>query len=206
MVSADECYAIFQKSIDEYHLTDHVDAAIKNPFLPGSFESLLYLKSRIDTVQWHLEDIIRKPEIDPAEGIAIKRRIDKSNQERTDIVEKIDDYYLEAFKQVKYKPGTRINSETPAWLLDRMSILMLKIYHMTEQTERKDVSAEHLGKCRDKLAILHEQKTDMQAAFDELIQDIGSGARRFKIYRQMKMYNDPALNPMLYNPSKGVIN
>lgn len=201
MLSADECYGIFQKSIDDYHLHDDVDTAIKNPFSPGSFESLLYEKNWIDTVQWHLEDIIRKPDIDPAEGISIKRRIDKSNQDRTDTVEKIDDYFLEKFKTVQYQPEARMNSETPAWLLDRMSILMLKIYHMNEQTERKDVSAGHTGKCRDKLKILEEQKSDMKAAFDELIQDIGSGFRRFKVYRQMKMYNDSTLNPMLYNPS-----
>lgn len=201
MLSADECYSIFQKSIDYYHLSDNVDTAIKNPFSPGSFESLLYQKNWIDTVQWHLEDIIRKPDIDPAEGIAIKRRIDKSNQDRTDTVEKMDDYFLEGFNHVKYKPGARMNSETPAWLLDRMSILLLKIYHMQEQTERKDVSAEHIGKCRDKLTILQEQKADMQVAFDELIQDIGSGLRKFNVYRQMKMYNDSTLNPMLYNPS-----
>ena len=115
----------------------------------------------------------------------------------------MDDFFLERFKQVKYKPGARMNSETPAWLLDRMSILMLKIYHMQEQTERKDVSAEHIGKCRDKLSILQEQKTDMRVAFDELIQDIGSGLRKFKVYRQMKMYNDATLNPMLYNSFPG---
>lgn len=202
MLSADECYSVFQKSIDNYHLTDDVDVKIKNPFRPESFESLLYLKNWIDTVQWHLEDIVRKPDIEPVEGISIKRRIDKSNQYRTDTVEKIDDFFLESFKQIQYKTGAKINSETPAWLLDRMSILMLKIYHMQEQTLRKDVAAEHIGKCRDRLSILLEQKTDMQVAFDELIQDIGNGLRKFKVYRQMKMYNDETLNPMLYNASQ----
>jgi hypothetical protein len=198
MLTAEECYAIFQKSIDDYHLRDNVDTAIKNPFPGNSFESLLYLKNWIDTVQWHLEDIIRNPEINPADGLAIKRRIDKSNQERTDTVEKMDDFFLEAFRDVRFLPDTRINSETPAWLLDRMSILMLKIYHMKEQTERKDVSAQHLERCREKLVILEEQKEDMRRAFDELIEDIGSGRRRFKVYRQMKMYNDSTLNPVLY--------
>lgn len=198
MFSADECFSIFQKSIDDYHRGDDVHAAMKDPFPPDSFQSLLYRKNWIDTVQWHLEDIIRKPDIDPAEGILIKRRIDRSNQERTDTVEKMDDFFLEAFKNVKYIAGTRINSETPAWLLDRMSILMLKIYHMQEQTERKDVSAEHIGKCRDKLMVLQEQKEDMRMAFDELIEDIAAGKRRFKVYRQMKMYNDATLNPILY--------
>jgi hypothetical protein len=201
MLSADECYAIFQKSIDDYHLTDDVDSPLSNPFPAGSFPSLLYTKNWIDTVQWHLEDIIRKPDIDPSDGILIKRRIDRSNQDRTDTVEKIDDFFLEAFKNVKYLPEARMNSETPAWLLDRMSILLLKIYHMKEQTVRKDVTAEHLGKCRDKLMILEEQKEDMRQAFDELIEDILSGTRRFKVYRQMKMYNDATLNPMLYQTS-----
>ncbi|HEY9007602.1 DUF4254 domain-containing protein [Ohtaekwangia sp.] len=202
MLSANQCYKIFQQSIDDYHVHDHVDTPVKNPFSPGSFEYLLYTKNWIDTVQWHLEDIIRLPEINPVEGIQIKRRIDKSNQDRTDMVEQIDDYFLEQFKNAVPKPGARINSETPAWLLDRMSILMLKIYHMKEQTERTDASAEHIAKCQSKLSILMEQKTDMQLAFDELIEDIGQGNRRFKVYRQMKMYNDASLNPMLYTQKK----
>jgi hypothetical protein len=202
MLTARDCYEVFQRSIDDYHVTDDIDAQIKNPYSIGTFEHLLYAKNWIDTVQWHLEDVIRLPNIDPAEGIKIKRRIDKSNQDRTDLVEKIDDYFLEQFRDVVAKAGTRINSETPAWLLDRMSILMLKIYHMKEQTERTDASEEHLAKCRSKLAVLMEQKTDMQLAFDELIEDIGSGARRFKVYRQMKMYNDESLNPVLYAQKK----
>ena len=203
MVHADECYAVFQKSIDDYHLKDDVDTTLNNPFPAGSFESLLYLKNWIDTVQWHLEDIIRNPEIEPAVGLQIKRRIDKSNQDRTDTVEKIDDHFLETFKTVKFNSGARINSETPAWLLDRMSILMLKIYHMNEQTVRKDVTIQHLAKCREKLTILEEQKADMRQAFDQLIQDISTGTRKFKVYRQMKMYNDASLNPVLYNASGG---
>lgn len=198
MLSANQCYTIFNKSIDDYHKKDHVDTPIENPYPANSFEALLYHKNWIDTVQWHLEDIIRLPDINPTEALAIKRRIDKSNQDRTDRVEQIDDFFLEAFKNVTPKADTRINSETPAWLLDRMSILMLKIYHMQEQTERKDASAEHIAKCQLKLNILMEQKTDMQLAFDELMEDIGSGNRRFKVYRQMKMYNDASLNPMLY--------
>ena len=198
MLNANQCYEIFNRSILDYHKTDSVDAPIQNPYAIGSFEALLYHKNWIDTVQWHLEDIIRLPDIDPTEALAIKRRIDKSNQDRTDRVEQIDDYFLEAFKNVQAPAHTRINSETPAWLLDRMSILMLKIFHMEEQTKRTDASAEHLEKCQSKLNILLEQKTDMRAAFDELMEDIGKGARRFKVYRQMKMYNDASLNPMLY--------
>jgi len=198
MLKAADCYTVFQKSIDAYHKTDDVDATGKTPYPPESFETLLYLKNWIDTVQWHLEDIIRLPDINPTEGIKIKRRIDKSNQERTDMVEKVDDYFLDCFKDVVPKQGARINSETPAWLLDKMSILLLKIYHMKEQTERKDASAEHIQKCEAKLQVLMEQKTDMQLAFDELMEDIASGNRRFKVYRQMKMYNDASLNPVLY--------
>jgi len=199
MLNAEACYKVFQRSIDDYHVYDDVDAKFNCPYDQGTFEHLLYQKNWIDTVQWHLEDIIRDPQIDPSDGIQIKRRIDKSNQDRTDKVEKIDDYFLEQFSNAKPKPGSRINSETPAWLLDRMSILLLKIYHMKEQTQRKDVDQDHIKKCQTKLATLMEQRSDMKAAYDELIEDIGNGDRRFKVYRQMKMYNDASLNPTLYN-------
>lgn len=198
MLNATDCYTVFQQSIDDYHVHDHVDTLIKNPYPQDSFNYLLYLKNWIDTVQWHLEDIIRLPEINPVEALAIKRRIDKSNQERTDTVEKMDDYFMEYFKDVTAKPTAKINSETPAWLLDRMSILMLKIYHMKEQTERKDASADHITKCEAKLNVLLEQKMDMHMAFDQLMEDIRNGQRKMKVYRQMKMYNDASLNPMLY--------
>lgn len=199
MLSASECYRIFSRSIHDYHVHDNVDASVVNPFPTGSFEALLYEKNWIDTVQWHLEDVIRKPDIDPGEGLAIKRRIDRSNQLRTDTVEKMDDYFLEQFSGVVPKKEARMNSETPAWLLDRMSILMLKIYHMEEQTLRTDVSEEHISRCNDKLGLLLEQKSDMTEAYDQLIKDIWEGNRKFKVYRQVKMYNDSSLNPMLYN-------
>lgn len=201
MLNANQCYDAFQRSVDDYHVTDHVDAPVKNPYPAGSFEHLLYVKNWIDTVQWHLEDIIRLPEINPAEALQIKRRIDKSNQDRTDMVEKMDDYFLDQFKSVTPKPSAKINSETPAWLLDRMSILLLKIYHMKEQTERKDASAEHIAKCKAKLDVLMEQRSDMRLAFDQLMEDIRTGDRKMKVYRQMKMYNDASLNPMLYQKS-----
>ncbi|MCK6617211.1 MAG: DUF4254 domain-containing protein [Cyclobacteriaceae bacterium] len=199
MLNASACYAIFQQSIDDYHRNDNVDAPIGNPYKDDSFEYLLYLKNWIDTVQWHLEDIIRLPDIDPKVALQIKRRIDKSNQDRTDTVERLDDYFMEAFKHVSYKPTARINSETPAWLLDRMSILLLKIYHMKEQTERSDATADHIARCQDKLKVLLEQKMDMHLAFDQLIEDIRNGDRKMKVYRQMKMYNDASLNPVLYS-------
>ena len=198
MLNANQCYGAFQQSIDDYHVSDHVDTAVKNPYPAGSFEHLLYAKNWIDTVQWHLEDIIRLPEINPTEALQIKRRIDKSNQERTDMVEKMDDYFLEQFRNITPKSTAKINSETPAWLLDRMSILLLKIYHMKEQNEREDASSDHIAKCKLKLDVLMEQRTDMQLAFDQLMEDIKSGDRKMKVYRQMKMYNDASLNPMLY--------
>ena len=198
MLNATQCYEAFQCSVDDYHVKDHVDTPVENPYAAGSFENLLYEKNWIDTVQWHLEDLIRVPTINPVEALQIKRRIDKSNQDRTDMVEKMDDYFLDQFKHVEPKNTAKINSETPAWLLDRMSILLLKIYHMREQTQRIDVSPDHLAKCHTKLAILLEQKTDMQMAFDQLMEDILYGERRMKVYRQMKMYNDASLNPMLY--------
>ena len=201
MLRADDCYIIFKQSIDDYHVHDDINASVKNPYPEGSFNSLLYSKNWIDTVQWHLEDIIRSPSIDPAEALKVKRRIDRSNQDRTDMVERLDDYFFEQFKNVKPSLGTRINSETPAWLLDRMSILMLKIFHMKEQTDRIDVSQDHVKVTNAKLATLLEQKSDMQLAYDELLEDISKGKRRFKIYRQMKMYNDPSLNPILYGSS-----
>ncbi|MEJ7645243.1 MAG: DUF4254 domain-containing protein [Chryseolinea sp.] len=198
MLKAIESYVVFELCIENYHRTDNVNKPIDNPYPYGGFENLLYAKNWIDTVQWHLEDLIRPPSIDPIEGMLLKRRIDKSNQERTDIVEKIDDYFLNHFRSVIVRPEARINSETPAWLLDRMSILSLKIYHMREQTERTDASADHLAKCQLKLNTLMEQKSDMMIAFDEMMEDVSSGKRRFKVYRQLKMYNDASLNPMLY--------
>ena len=202
MLDARQCYAVFQRSIDDYHVHDNVDKDLNNPFSQADFEFLLYQKNWIDTVQWHLEDIIRLPDIDPKEALQIKRRIDISNQERTDMVEKIDDFFMEAFKSIHPKPAAKINSETPAWLLDRMSILMLKIFHMNEQTQRKEASPDHLEKCRIKLNVLLEQKDDMNLAYDQLIEDIKNGDRKMKVYRQMKMYNDASLNPMLYANKK----
>lgn len=198
MLSAVQCYEVFQQAIADYHQADDVDTPMRNPFPEGQIENILYAKTWIDTVQWHLEDHIRKPDIDPSAGMALKRRIDKSNQDRTDTVERIDDYFSQEFSDVSPKPAARINSETPAWLLDRMSILMLKIYHMDEQARRTDAGEEHRRRCAAKLSVLQEQKEDMRQAFDQLVEDISSGTRRFKIYRQMKMYNDATMNPALY--------
>ena len=189
---------IFNRSIEEYHRWDDVDHPIDNPYAPGTIDHLLYHKNWIDTVQWHLEDIIRDPAIDPAEALLIKRRIDKSNQDRTDMVEYVDSYLLDKYKDVTPAEGARLNTETPAWAIDRLSILALKIYHMEQETKRSDVSADHLEACGRKLDVLRQQQTDLSAAIDTLLEDIAAGRKYMKVYKQMKMYNDPALNPVLY--------
>lgn len=193
---------IFRRSINEYHLTDNVDTPVNNPYPTSDIAFLLYQKNWIDTVQWHLEDLIRSPAILPDELVAIKRRIDQSNQDRTDTVEQMDGWFYTHFQQITPKATARLNSETPAWLLDRMSILQLKIYHFREQVDRDSVSDEHRLKASQKLAVLLEQERDLARCFDELLEDIRNGDRYMKVYRQMKMYNDPTLNPILYAGQK----
>ena len=192
------CHQIFPAVIDEYHLYDDVDHPIANPYREGSIEHLLSLKNWIDTVQWHLEDLIRDPQIDPVEALVLKRRIDRSNQERTDMVEYIDSYFLDKFKDVAIESGAKINTESPAWAIDRLSILALKIYHMAQEVKRTDVSAKHVEECRRKLDILLQQRTDLTTAIEELLADMAAGHKYMKVYKQMKMYNDPELNPVLY--------
>jgi hypothetical protein len=192
------CNQIFDESVKDYHKTDDVDTAITNRYEVKSIEYYLYLKNWIDTVQWHLEDIIRNPLIDPVEALSLKRRIDSSNQDRTDLVELIDSYFLDKNKDVEPKADATINTESPAWAIDRLSILHLKIYHMQQEVDRKDSSAEHTQQCKTKLNILLEQKVDLSTAINQLIEDISSGNKKMKVYKQMKMYNDPALNPVLY--------
>jgi len=189
---------IFTESILEYHKNDHVDTPVRNPYPLKSIEYYLYLKNWIDTVQWHLEDIIRDPAIDPAEALKIKRRIDKSNQDRTDLVELIDSYFLDKYKDVRVSPEAIINTESPAWAIDRLSILALKIYHMRQEAERTDTTPEHHARCEAKLNVLLEQQKDLSSAIDQLIADIEAGKKYMKVYKQMKMYNDPSLNPVLY--------
>ena len=198
---SENCNNIFNQSIADYHLTDNVDAQIKNPFPDSSIEFLLYKKNWIDTVQWHLEDIVRNPNINPVEGLAIKRRIDSSNQERTDMVEFIDSYFLDQFKTVDVSPHAKINTESPAWAIDRLSILALKIYHMQVEVNRANASAEHIASCSTKLNILLEQRTDLSLAIEDLLNDMKTGNKFMKVYKQMKMYNDPSLNPILYQQS-----
>ena len=230
MTFSNLCNEIFWKSTTDYHVTDSVDAPMNNPYELKTIEYYLYLKNWIDAVQWHFEDIIRDPQIDPVEALALKRRIDKSNQDRTDLVELIDSYFLDKYKAVKplsdatintespawaidrlsilalldkykaVKPlsDATINTESPAWAIDRLSILALKIYHMKQEVERTDTTEEHREQCRTKLNILLEQQKDLSSAIEQLLADIEAGRKYMKVYKQMKMYNDPALNPVLY--------
>jgi hypothetical protein len=192
------CNDIFNQSILDYHVTDSVDAEANDPYTEGSLEHLLYHKNWVDTVQWHLEDIVRNPSIDANAGLALKRRIDASNQVRTDMVEYIDSYFLDQYKHVAPNADATINTESPAWAIDRLSILALKIYHMQAEVNRTDASEEHRQTCSSKLAVLLEQRTDLSKAIDDLLADIASGKKYMKVYKQMKMYNDPRLNPILY--------
>ena len=194
---SDFAFKIFQESIDTYHVKDDVYQEFSNPYPKDRVEHLLYRKNWIDTVQWHYEDIIRDPEIDPVAALDLKRKIDASNQDRTDLVEYIDGYFLDKYQSVQVKDGATINTESPAWAIDRLSILALKIYHMQEEVNRTDASPEHIKKCSDKLAVLLEQKKDLSTAIDQLLADIEAGDKYMKVYKQMKMYNDDELNPVL---------
>ncbi|MBE6210645.1 MAG: DUF4254 domain-containing protein [Rikenellaceae bacterium] len=193
---------IFNRSVEDYHRYDNVDHPEENPFAEGSLDYLLYKKNWVDAVQWHLEDIIRDPNIDPVEALKIKRRIDASNQVRTDMVEYIDSYLLDKYKDIKPLADAKINTETPAWAIDRLSILELKIYHMRQEVLRTDVEPSHREACQKKLNTLLEQQKDLSTAIEELIEDIEAGRKYMKTYKQMKMYNDPSLNPVLYGNKK----
>ena len=198
MSFTEHCNVIFGQAIRDYHLTDNVDTPMNNPYNRGTIDYNLYMKCWIDTVQWHFEDIIRDPHIDPTEALQLKRRIDRSNQDRTDLVEEIDTYFRKQYSEVKPLPDARLNTESPAWAVDRLSILALKIYHMKEQVEREDAETAHRDKCAEKLSVLLEQQKDLGLAIDQLLEDIEAGRKYMKVYRQMKMYNDPLTNPVLY--------
>ena len=198
MSFAELCNHIFNQAIRDYHIKDNIETPINNPYERDEIENRLYLKCWIDTVQWHFEDIIRDPHIDPTEALSLKRRIDRSNQDRTDLVEQIDSYFRQKYSDVNVLPDARLNTESPAWAIDRLSILALKIYHMREQAERTDASEEHRAKCAAKLQVLLEQQRDLTLAIDQLLDDIEAGRKYMKVYRQMKMYNDPSTNPVLY--------
>jgi len=190
---------IFDEVINKYHVLDNVDQQFENPYNKSKLEHLLYKKSWIDTVQWHYEDIIRLPDINPVEALTLKRKIDASNQVRTDMVEFIDSYYLDLYKNIKIQPDAKINTESPAWAIDRLSILALKIYHMNEEANRENASDQHRLNCREKLDVLLDQRLDLSTAIDDLLDDMAQGIKYMKVYKQMKMYNDDELNPMLYS-------
>lgn len=195
-------WEIFNKSVEDYHVNDNIDFPINNPYEKGSLEQLLYAKNWIDTVQWHLEDIIRDENIDPIDALKLKRRIDASNQQRTDLVEFIDSWFLQKYQNITPKSDAKINTETVAWAIDRLSILVLKVYHMNQEATRETASDEHRAKCTEKLNVLLEQKKDLSQAIDLLLEDIENGKVKMKTYKQMKMYNDESLNPVLYQKSK----
>ena len=196
------CFEIFDQCISDYHLENSIKGKSKNPYEKKDIKYLLYQKNWIDTVQWHLEDLIRDPKINPEDALKLKRTIDNSNQKRTDLVEYIDSYFLNKYKNVEISNSATFNSESPAWAIDRLSILALKIFHMNEETKRKGASEEHKSNCCAKLEILTQQKEDLSSAIDQLLSDIESGTKYMKTYKQMKMYNDEDLNPVLYNKDK----
>ena len=189
---------IFEKSVNDYHVYDDITRNPNNPFENKSFEHLLYEKNWIDTVQWHYEDIIRDPDIDPSEGMKLKRLIDSSNQNRTEMVEYIDSYFLNLYSGVTTRENAKVNTESPAWAIDRLSILILKIYHMQEESNRKDVSEDHRNNCQKKLNVLIEQREDLSKSIDQLLIDLSTGIKKMRVYKQMKMYNEESLNPVLY--------
>jgi hypothetical protein len=196
------CLKVFNQSIEDYHVKNSVNEIANNPYKKDDIEHLLYQKNWIDTVQWHLEDLIRDPEIDPIAALKLKRTIDYSNQQRTDLVEYIDSYFLDTYKKVDIKKEATFNSESPAWAIDRLSILSLKIFHMAEETTRSNASAAHVKNCQEKLDILNQQNQDLCKAIDQLLKDIESGEKYMRTYKQMKMYNDEDLNPVLYKSKK----
>ncbi|SHE50797.1 Protein of unknown function [Arenibacter palladensis] len=194
---SDFAFKIFKESIEKYHQKDDVSQEFNNPYPKEDISHLLYRKNWIDTVQWHYEDIIRDPNIEPVAALKLKRLIDASNQDRTDLVEFIDSYFLNKYQSVEKDKNATINTESPAWAIDRLSILALKIYHMQEEVNRTDASQDHIQKCQNKLNVLLEQKKDLCSAIDQLLEDIESGKKYMKVYKQMKMYNDNELNPVL---------
>lgn len=196
---SEHCNQIFEQVITDYHRFNDIDYVPQNPFKADTLEHLLYAKCWIDTAQWHMEDEIRNPSINPEVAVQWKRRIDKSNQDRTDIVEVIDDYFFIKYQDVKPNASARFNTESPAGAIDRLSILLLKIYHMREQATRANIDEQQREKNKTKLTVLLQQRDDLSLAIDELLEDIEKGDKYMKVYRQMKMYNDPTLNPVLYN-------
>lgn len=202
MSFSETAWKIFNQSINDYHLKDDINHPAHNPYNEGTLEQILYAKNWIDSVQWHLEDIIREEDIEPSAALKLKRRIDASNQQRTDLVEYIDSWFYRKYENIIPNSNAKLNTETIAWAVDRFSILSLKVFHMQQEAERKSASAEHREKCSLKLNVLLEQHKDLSKAIDQLLVDIENGSVKMKLYKQMKMYNDESLNPILYQKTK----
>ena len=198
MSFSESCYRIFEQATEAYHTTDNINATVHNPYPVNSFEFYLYLKHWVDAVQWHLLNIIHQPDQEAGKVLEVVSRIEKMNQERVDLVELIDSLLQDRYKGVKPLPQATLNTESPAWAIDRLSILALKIYHMQQEVERTDATPEHIAKCQAKLNVLLEQNVDLPTAIGQLLDDIEAGKKYMKVYRQMKMYNDADTNPILY--------
>jgi hypothetical protein len=198
MTFTQNCNVIFDRATADYHITDNIDAVRPEPYAKGSIEAILYHKNWIDVTQWHMEDLIRDPQIEPVDAVALKRLIDASNQDRTDMVEELDSWFRDKYASVVPAADATINTESPAWAIDRLSILAVKIYHMQVEVNRPDAEEAHRQKCQAKLNVLLEQRTDLTQAIDTLLDDIAAGRKYMKVYRQMKMYNDADTNPVLY--------
>lgn len=198
MTFSENANAVFDRAVADYHITDNIDARRPEPYADGTVEAILYHKNWIDVAQWHMEDLIRDPQIEPVDAVVLKRRIDASNQDRTDMVEEIDTWFRDRYADVTPLPDATINTESPAWAIDRLSILAVKIFHMRAEVDRADATEAHKARCGAKLQVLLEQRKDLTQAIDTLLDDIAAGRKYMKVYRQMKMYNDADTNPVLY--------
>jgi hypothetical protein len=203
MVSAGEIVALQDRLTRLWHETPNGQQGSAPADSVGAWLDLVARQHRANFDLWHIEDEARRPEASDAELAAVKRRIDQTNQLRNDLAEELDRNLLEWLEARGLpKAEAALNSESPGLIIDRLSILALRIFHTHEETERRDAPAGHAERNRSRLEVLMEQRADLAACLDALWRDTLSGARCFKLYRQMKMYNDPALNPAMYRKSE----